>query len=160
MKRGQYIRLLLAPVNHTQEVIAAAKQCALHGTAQTEESSTKDTTGDDLEFEVTSLGYEITGSALVLTADDALLRNAVSLSDLVDSLKNQLFNWKICVMEGTNNRTVVEEIAHGQAKLTNLQAQAPNKQNTTYNYTLAGYGPIVPGTSTQNSANTNANSGD
>jgi hypothetical protein len=75
----------------------------------------------------------------------------------VDSLKNQVFNWKICVMEGDNNRTIVEEIAHGQAKLTNLQAQAPNKQNTTYNYTLAGYGPIVPGTSTQS---TNVNSGD
>ena len=157
MKRGQYIRLLLAPVNGTQEVIAAAKQMALHGTAQTEESSTKDTTGDDLEFEVTSLGYEITGSALVLTADDILLSNAVSLRELVDSLKNRLLNWKICVMEGENNRTIVEEICHGQAKLTNLQAQAPNKQNTTYNYTLAGYGPLVPGTPTQN---TNASSGD
>ena len=157
MKRGQYIRLLLAPVNHTQEVIAAAKQCALHGTAQTEESSTKDTTGDDLEFEVTSLGYEITGSALVLTEGDNLLKGSVSFREFVDSLKNQLFNWKICVMEGEHNRTIVEEICHGQAKLTNLQAQAPNKQNTTYNYTLAGYGPIVPGTSSQN---TNANSGD
>lgn len=157
MKRGQYIRLLLASVNNTQKVIAAAKQLTLHGTAQTEESSTKDTTGDDLEFEVMSLGYEITGSALVLAPEDYLSSNAVSLSEFIDSLKNRLFNWKICVMEGTNNRTIVEEIAHGQAKLTNLQATAPNKQNTTYNYTLAGYGPIVPGTSSQN---TNANSGD
>ena len=157
MKRGQYIRLLLAPVNHTQEVIAAAKQCALHGTAQTEESSTKDTTGDDLEFEVTSLGYEITGSALVLAEGDTLLSGSVSFREFVDLLKNQLLNWKICVMEGTNNRTIVEEICHGQAKLTNLQAQAPNKQNTTYNYTLAGYGPLVPGTST---ANTNVSNGE
>lgn len=81
----------------------------------------------------------------------------MSLRELENWLKNQLLKWRICVMEGTNNRTIVEEIAHGQAKLTNLQAQAPNKQNTTYNYTLAGYGPIVPGTSSQN---TNANSGD
>lgn len=56
MKRGQYIRLLLSPINDVENVIAAAKQLSLHGTAQTEESSTKDTTGDDLEFEVTSLG--------------------------------------------------------------------------------------------------------
>lgn len=157
MKRGQYIRLLLAPVNDVENVIAAAKQLTLHGTAQTEESSTKDTTGDDLEFEVTSLGYEITGSALVLADGDDLLSSAVSLRELEDWLKNQLLKWKICVMEGDNNRTIVEEIAHGQAKLTNLQATAPNKQNTTYNYTLAGYGAIVPGTSSQN---TNANSGD
>ena len=158
MKRGQYIRLLLAPVNYdTEVVVAAAKQMTLHGTAQTEESSTKDTTGDDLEFEVTSLGYEITGSALVLTEGDNLLSGSVSFREFVDLLKNQLLNWKICVMGGEHNRTIVEEICHGQAKLTNLQAQAPNKQNTTYNYTLAGYGPIVPGTSSQNK---NANSGD
>lgn len=157
MKRGQYIRLLLSPINDVENVIAAAKQLSLHGTAQTEESSTKDTTGDDLEFEVTSLGYEITGSALVLADGDELLSSAASLRELENWLKNQLLKWRICVMEGTNNRTIVEEIAHGQAKLTNLQAQAPNKQNTTYNYTLAGYGPIVPGTSSQN---TNANSGD
>ena len=158
MKRGQYIRLLLAPVNYdTEVVVAAAKQMSLHGTAQTEESSTKDTTGDDLEFEVTSLGYEITGSALVITEDDSLNKDALPFFEFVRSLKNQLFNWKICVMEGDNNRTIVEEIAHGQAKLTNLQAQAPNKQNTTYNYTLAGYGPLVPGTST---ANTNVSNGE
>jgi hypothetical protein len=157
MKRGQYIRLLLSPINDVENVIAAAKQLSLHGTAQTEESSTKDTTGDDLEFEVTSLGYEITGSALVLADGDELLSSAVSLRELENWLKNQLLKWRICVMEGDNNRTIVEEIAHGQAKLTNLQAQAPNKQNTTYNYTLAGYGAIVPGTSTQS---TNVNSGD
>ena len=157
MKRGQYIRLLLAPVNYdTEVVVAAAKQMTLHGTAQTEESSTKDTTGDDLEFEVTSLGYEITGSALVLTEGDNLLSGSVSFREFVDSLKNQLFNWKICVMEGEHNRTIVEEICHGQAKLTNLQAQAPNKQNTTYNYTLAGYGPIVPDFKKE----PNANNGD
>ena len=157
MRRGQYIRLLLTPVNNTQEVVAAAKQLTLHGTAQTEESSTKDTTGDDLEFEVTSRGYEITGSALVLAEGDNLLSGSVSFREFVDLLKNQLLNWKICVMEGEHNRTIVEEIAHGQAKLTNLQAQAPNKQNTTYNYTLAGYGPIVPGTS---SVNTNVSNGE
>ena len=53
-----------------------------------------------------------------------------------------LLNWKICVMEGTNNRTVVEEICHGQCKCTNLQIQAQNQQVTTYNYTLSGYGAI------------------
>jgi hypothetical protein len=51
-------------------------------------------------------------------------------------------------MEGTNNRTVVEEIAQGQGKLTNLQIQAQVKQNTTYSYTINGYGSIVPGTDT------------
>jgi len=119
---------------------------ALHGSAQTEDSTTKDTTGTDLEYEVTGQSYDITGSGLVLTPNDTLLTGAVGLNDFENWIKDQLLNWKICVMEGTNNRTVVETIASGQGKLTNLQIQAQNKQNATYNYTINGYGPIVPGT--------------
>ena len=118
---------------------------ALHGSAQTEDSSTKDTTGTDLEYEVTGQSYDITGSGLVLTPNDTLLTGAVGLNDFENWIKDQLLNWKICVMEGTNNRTVVETIASGQGKLTNLQIQAQNKQYATYNYTINGYGAIVPG---------------
>jgi hypothetical protein len=98
-----------------------------------------------LEYEVTGQSYDITGSGLVLTPNDTLLTGAVGLNDFESWLQDQVLNWKICVMEGTNNRTVVETIASGQGKLTNLQIQAQNKQNTTYNYTINGYGAIVPG---------------
>jgi hypothetical protein len=64
-------------------------------------------------------------------------------------LGDTLLYWRICLMEGTNNRTVVAEIASGQAKLTQWSAQAPNKQNVTYNYTLTGFGAITPGTVSQ-----------
>ena len=146
MKKGQYIRLLVSVAANPSTVVAAAKQMALHGSAQTEDSTTKDTTGTDLEYEVTGQSYDITGSGLVLSPDDTLLTGAVGLNDFENWIKDQLLNWKICVMEGTNNRTVVETIASGQGKLTNLQIQAQNKQNATYNYTINGYGPIVPGT--------------
>jgi hypothetical protein len=46
-------------------------------------------------------------------------------------------------MEGTNNRTIVEEICSGKAKLTSWSAQGQNKQNAMYNYTLTGFGAIV-----------------
>ena len=146
MKKGQYIRLLLATTANPSTVVAAAKQLALHGSAQTEDSSTKDTTGDALEYEVVGQSYDITGSGLVLTPNDALLTGGLGLNDFEGWVKDQLLYWRICVMEGTNNRTVVEEIAHGQGKLTNLQISAQNKQNVSYNYTLNGYGAIVPGT--------------
>lgn len=149
MQKGQYIRLLVSVSTNPSTVVAAAKQMALHGSAQTEDSTTKDTTGTDLEYEVTGQSYDITGSGLVLSPDDTLLTGAVGLNDFENWIKDQLLNWRICVMEGTNNRTVVEEIAHGQGKLTNLQIQAQNKQNATYNYTINGYGPIVPGTGTK-----------
>ena len=146
MQKGQYIRLLVSTAANPSTVVAAAKQMALHGSAQTEDSSTKDTTGTDLEYEVTGQSYDITGSGLVLTPNDTLLTGAVGLNDFENWIKDQLLNWKICVMEGTNNRTVVETIASGQGKLTNLQIQAQNKQYATYNYTINGYGAIVPGT--------------
>ena len=145
MKKGQYIRLLLSETANPSTVVAAAKQMALHGSAQTEDSSTKDTTGDALEYEVVGQSYDITGSGLVLTPSDTLLTGGLGLNDFEGWVKDQLLYWRICVMEGTNNRTIVEEVAHGQGKLTNLQISSQNKQNTSYNYTLNGYGAIVPG---------------
>lgn len=147
MQKGQYIRLLVSLATNPSTVVAAAKQMALHGSAQTEDSSTKDTTGNALEYEVTGQSYDITGGGLVLTPNDTLLTGAVGLNDFESWLQDQVLNWKICVMEGTNNRTIVEEIAHGQGKLTNLQIQAQNKQNATYNYTINGYGAINVGES-------------
>ena len=143
MQKGQYIRLLISTAANPSTVVAAAKQMALHLSASTEDSSTKDTTGDSLEHEVTGQSYDITGSGLILTPNDTLLTGGVGLNDFENWVTDQLLNWKICVMEGTNNRTVVEEICHGQCKCTNLSIQAQNQQVTTYNYTLNGYGAIA-----------------
>ena len=146
MQKGQYIRLLLATTSDPSTPIAAAKQMSLHASAQTEDSSTKDTTGDALEYEIVGQSYDITGSGLVLTDNDSLLSGAKSLNDFEGWVKDQLLYWSICVMEGTNNRTVVEEIASGTGKLTQLQMSAQTKQNATYNYTLTGVGAIAVGT--------------
>jgi len=144
MQKGQYIRLLLATTANPSKVIAAAKEMQLHLAAQTEDSSTKDTTGDWMDYEITGQSYEITGSALVLTPDDSLGGNtANTLNDMLTNVSDTLLYWRICLMSGTNNRTIDETIASGTAKLTNLQISAPNKQNTTYNYTLTGYGSIA-----------------
>jgi hypothetical protein len=145
MKKGQYIRLLLATTEDPTTVIAAAKTMQLHGSAATEDSSTKDTTGDYIENEVTGLSYDISGSGLVLTTTDALNTGAVSANDVLNMLGDTTLYWRICLMEGTNNRTIVADIASGQAKLTQWSAQAQNKQNVTYKYTLTGYGPLVVG---------------
>ena len=150
MTRGQYIRLLLSTTANPATVIAAAKQMSLHLSAQTEESSTKDTTGDAQEFEVVGQSYEITGSGLVLTDNDDLLTGGFGLNSFEDWVANQeyvdtVLYWKICVMEGDNQREVVSTIASGQCKITNLSIAAQNKSNVTYNFTLAGYGAIVPG---------------
>lgn len=151
MKKGQYLRLLLSTTANPTTVIAAAKTMSLHGSATTEESSTKDTTGDDLEYEVTALSYDISGSGLVLSTDDPLNTGANSANDVLNMLGDTPLYWRICLMEGTKNRTVVAEVAHGQAKLTQWSAQAQNKQNVSFNYTLNGYGAITPGSDSSNS---------
>lgn len=145
MKKGQYIRLLLATTANPTKVIAAAKNMSLHLSAQTEESSTKDTTGDALEYEVTGQSYDISGSALVITDDDTLNTGANSMNDLLGLVNDTMLYWKICLMNGTNNRTVSKVIANGTAKLTQLQMQGQNKQNATWSYTLNGYGGVTVG---------------
>lgn len=142
MKKGQYIRLLLAAAGADKAVIAAAKDMQMHLSAMTEDSTDKDTAGDALEYEVTGLSYDITGSALVLAEGDEKLSNAVGAADMIEWVKDQLLDWRICVMEGKMNRTIVEEICSGQGKLTNMQLQGQNKQNAKYSYTLKGYGAI------------------
>lgn len=156
MQRGQYIRLLLASSSNPNSYIAAAKEMNLHLSAQTEESSTKDTTGDALEYEVTGLSYEITGSALVLSGGDSLLTGGQGLSDMMEFTPNQLLYWKIALVNGDNNRTVVQDICSGTAKLTNLQINAQNRQNTNYSYTLKGQGAIVVAGNTAQSAPSNS----
>lgn len=143
MRKGQYYRLLLAAAANPSKVIAAAKTMSLHCSLQTEESSTKDTTGDALEYEGTGQSYDISGSGLMLTPSDTLNTGANSLNDMENYVKNTLLYWRICLMDGANNRTVVEEIASGQCKCTQLQIQGQNKQTSSYNYTLNGYGPIT-----------------
>ena len=49
-------------------------------------------------------------------------------------------------MSGTNNRTAVQTLFSGTAKLTQLQINAQNKQNATYSGTLNGYGAITVAT--------------
>lgn len=71
MQKGQFVRLLLSTTANPTIVVAAAKDMSLHLGASTEESTTKDTTGNAVEYEIATQTYDISGSGLVLTdADD------------------------------------------------------------------------------------------
>lgn len=142
MRKGQYIRLLLATTADPTTVIAAAKEMQLHLSASTENSTTKDSTGDWEEYEVTAQTYDISGSALILTPSDALNTSAVSLNDMITNLSDTTLYWRICLMEGTNNRSIDEEICSGTAKLTSLEMSGQVGQTAQYSYTLSGSGTI------------------
>lgn len=141
MKKGQLIRLLIGTAAASTSVIGAAKEMTLHVSSQLEDASTKDTTGDWVEQEVTALSYDISSMQLVLDDDDTLLSNGVhALEDLYT--EGTLVYWKIANVSGTNNRTVGTVIASGSGYIQQLTINAQNKQNATAQFSLIGNGEL------------------
>ena len=126
-------------------VIALATEMTLHLSAQTEDSTTKDTTdtnGDWNEYDVTQRSGDIQFGALIGVGTDAIGK---SFADMISQVSDTIVNWKVVMTSGANNRVVGKEVCHGQGKLTNLQASAQNRQNATYSGTLNIYGPVAVG---------------
>ena len=144
MDKGQHLRLVFVE-SSTNKVIALSTEMTLHLSAQTEDSTTKDTTdtnGDWNEYDVTQRSGDIQFSALIGVGTDA---DGKSFADMINQVSDTIVNWKVVMTSGANNRVVGKEVCHGQGKLTNLQASAQNRQNATYSGTLNIYGPVAVG---------------
>jgi hypothetical protein len=144
MDKGQHLRLVFVESN-TNKVIALATEMTLHLSAQTEDSTTKDTTdtnGDWNEYEVTQRSGDISFGALIGVGTDA---SGKSFADMINQVSDAVVNWKVVMVSGANNRVVGKTVCSGQGKLTNLQASAQNRQKATYSGTLNIYGPVTVG---------------
>ena len=144
MDKGQHLRLVFVESN-TNKVIALATEMTLHLSAQTEDSTTKDTTdtnGDWNEYDVTQRSGDIQFGALIGVGTDA---GAKTFADMINQVSDTLINWKVVMVSGANNRVVGKEVCHGKGKLTNLQASAQNRQKATYSGTLNLYGKVEVG---------------
>ena len=144
MDKGQHLRLVFVESN-TNKVIALATEMTLHLSAQTEDSTTKDTTdtnGDWNEYEVTQRSGDISFGALIGVGTDA---GGKSFADMINQVSDTIVNWKVVMVSGANNRVVGKTVCSGQGKLTNLQASAQNRQKATYSGTLNIYGPVTVG---------------
>jgi hypothetical protein len=144
MDKGQHLRLLIVE-GTTNKVIALSTEMTLHLSAQTEDSTTKDTTdtnGDWNEYDVTQRSGDIQFGALIGVGTDA---GGKSFADMINQVSDTIVSWKVVMTSGANNRVVGKEVCHGQGKLTNLQASAQNRQNATYSGTLNIYGPVAVG---------------
>lgn len=142
MKKGQYIRLLIGEAANALSVIGAAKEMTLHVSSQIEESSTKDTTGDWQEQEVTALSYDISSQQLILEEDDTLLSNGLHTLEQLYTAGTKVY-WKIANVSGTNNRTLGTTIASGTGYIQQLTINAQNKQNATAQFSLIGFGELA-----------------
>lgn len=146
MDKGQHIRIFIIE-SSTSQVIAMSTDLSLHGSATTENSTTKDTSdgsGGPVwdEFEVTARNYDISIGALVAAGTDTA---AKTLNDIINGISDNTVNWEICMASGANNRVKGKCICKGSGKLTGTQISAQVGQNATYTGTIQGYGPLVVG---------------
>lgn len=141
--KGQFVRLVVMD-NSTPAVIAAAKELSLHLSLTLENSTTKDTAGDWQVQEPTAINYDISTNALVESGETITSSvDGYGLSDLMTLYEaGQSFGWEIANTSGDNNRTIGTVIAQGNALLTTLTINAPNRQAASYTAQLTGYGPL------------------
>lgn len=120
----------------------------LHVSATTENSSTKDTTGDWDEFEVTGLAFDIQSEALVISNENPNVENNIAIFE--EMMTDDPHGFSIAATEGTQNRDWAEQtpICTGQVKLTSLQVTAANRQNSTLSATFNGFGELTVGGTT------------
>ena len=148
MEKGQHLRLFIVEGN-TNKVIAMSTELSLHGSAQTENSTTKDTTDSSGavwdENDVVGRTYDINFSSLVASGTDS---GGKTFADMLAKVNDEIISWKIALASGEQNRTMGTVICSGQGKLTNVQATGQVSQQATYSGTINGYGPLVPGSLT------------
>ena len=147
--KGQYVRLFLGIDNTTtpSKVLASPQSLSLHVSVSLETISTKDTTGNWIAQEPTSISYDISTSGLVHSSDT--ITSSVAAIDL-EALQTIYEDaapvlWQIANTSGANNRTKGIVICSGSASLTTLTVTAPNRQVARYDATLSGWGDYTVG---------------
>ena len=123
--------------------IAMATSCQIHVGTQLEDSSTKDSTGDWQEQEVTGKNWDVTTDSLVTLEDNGT--NGELPQDLMSLIINKTqVTLSFDTTAGTNNRVGQNSVIKrsGTAYLTDYNLTAPNRQNSTLNCKFTGTGPL------------------
>jgi hypothetical protein len=136
--KGQNLRVMVGG-----KCIAMATSCTFHISAQLEDASTKDSTGDWQEQEVTGLSWDAQSDALVTLTDNGT--NGELVTDLMSLMINKtLVTLSFDQTAGTNNRTGQNSAIKksGWAWISDIQVNAANRQNSTLSVQFAGTGAL------------------
>ena len=142
MDKGQHLRLLIKE-SATKLPFALAVGLQFHLSATTENSTTKDTTdtnGNWEEYDVTQRSGDIQVDALIGTGTDAA---AKTLNDVITAVSDTPVDWELAIVGGANNRVVSTTICTGKGKITNVSPTGANRQNAQYSCTINIYGPVT-----------------
>lgn len=134
--KGQFVRLFLSSDNTATpaRVVGAAKQLSMHVSLSLEDSTTKDTPGDWVVQEATTLNYDISSQALVRGADtitSAVLAQGLSELETIYEASNPI-KWLIANVSGDNQRTKGAVIVSGSCIIQTLTINNPNRANSDY----------------------------
>lgn len=123
--------------------IAMATSCQFHISAQMEDSSTKDSTGDFQEQEVTGLSWDAQTDSLVTLEDNGT--NGELPQDILSLIINKT---KVTLTfdqtAGANNRVGQNSVIKktGEAYVSDVQITAQNRQNSTMTVQFQGTGAL------------------
>lgn len=137
--KGQNLRVMVGG-----KCIAMATSCTFHISAQVESASTKDDANDFEVNEVTGLSWDAQTDSLVTLTDNGV--NGELPTDLMSLIINKT---KVTLTfdqtAGTNNRVGQNSVIKktGQAYITDMSVQAPNRQNSTLSVQFTGTGPLA-----------------
>ena len=124
--------------------IAMATSCMFHIAAQTQDSSTKDDTGDWAVNEVVGLAWDAQTDSLVTLVDNG--SNGELPADLFTAMINKTqVTLVFDVTEGTNNRTGTNSSIKktGTAYISDISVTAANRQNSTITVKFIGSGALA-----------------
>ena len=120
-----------------------ATSCQFHVSAQLEDSSTKDSTGDWQEQEVVGLSWDANTESLVTLEDNG--SNGELPTDILSLILNKtLVTLTFDQTAGTNNRTAQDSAIKrtGSAYVSDVQITAANRQNSTLTVQFQGTGAL------------------
>lgn len=136
--KGQNLRIMVGA-----KCIAMATSAQFHIAAQTQDSSTKDDTGDWASNEVVGLSWDASTDSLVTLTDNGT--NGELPQDLVSAMLNKtLLTITFDTTSGTNNRTAGNSAIKrtGTAYINDINITAANRQNSTISVRFIGTGPL------------------
>ena len=136
--KGQNLRVMVGG-----KCIAMATSCQFHIGTTLEDSSTKDSTGDWQEQEVTGLNWDASTESLVTLADNG--SNGEIPSDILSLIINKtMVTLTFDTTSGINNRTAQNSPLKksGSAFVTDVQITAQNRTNSTLSVKFTGTGAL------------------
>lgn len=133
-KKGQNLRVFV-----DGSCVAAEQSCTFHVGTATEETSSKDSTGNWKEEEVTQLNWDVQCDSLVVATDEG----GKGLVDML-GLIGQTVALKFQETNGAQNRVEASSgiSKSGNAIVADVSVSSQNKANVTYSVKFNGVGAL------------------